>query len=249
MTVVEPILLSSSVSSTAAWQQMKTTVETVYCGILTGFLPSSLTMRSLLVSYFSICWFLLSLILFSDWKRCTTFAQNQTRSKWLRSTNKKTHTVRRYSVSVVCVVNFNTFVTHMNSAFIFFLVPLDKPEEFLLQIHKMDHFAERLECWLYNYKFTETITAIGKTCLFVKPLLSLGAMGDTLNRLRCVYDFLQCNTYSCLTQRFYPTYHLLYLYCRAGWSIKGLIRLFSFICRQKIIGNMWGRQFAENRVS
>lgn len=169
-------------------------------------LPSSLTMRSLLVSYFSICWFLLSLILFSDWKRCTTFAQSQTRSNWLRSTNKKTHTVRRYSVSVVCVVNFNTFVTHMNSAFIFFiLVPLDKPEEFLLQIHKMDHFAERLECWLYNYKFTETITAIGKTCLFVKSLLSVGAMGDTLNRSRCVYDFLQCNTYSCLTQRFYPT--------------------------------------------
>ena len=49
----------------------------------------------------------------------------------------------------------------------FFSEPLDKPEEFLLQIHKMDHFAERLECWLYRNKFTETITAIGKTCLFV----------------------------------------------------------------------------------
>ncbi|KAJ7360456.1 riboflavin kinase [Desmophyllum pertusum] len=41
-------------------------------------------------------------------------------------------------------------------------VPLDKPEEFLLQIHKMDHFAERLECWLYRNKFTETLTAIDR---------------------------------------------------------------------------------------
>lgn len=47
--------------------------------------------------------------------------------------------------------------------FLFFvLVPLDKPEEFLSQIHKMDHFAERLECWLYRNKFTETLTAIGE---------------------------------------------------------------------------------------
>jgi len=45
---------------------------------------------------------------------------------------------------------------------LFVLVPLDKPEEFLLQIHKMDHFAERLECWLTRNKFTETLTAIGK---------------------------------------------------------------------------------------
>lgn len=41
-------------------------------------------------------------------------------------------------------------------------VPLDKPEEFLLQIHKMDHFAERLEVWLYRNKFTETITVIDR---------------------------------------------------------------------------------------
>ncbi|KAL9974844.1 hypothetical protein ACROYT_G011940 [Oculina patagonica] len=41
-------------------------------------------------------------------------------------------------------------------------VLLDKPEEFLLQIHKMDHFAERLECWLYRNKFTETSTAIDR---------------------------------------------------------------------------------------
>ena len=52
----------------------------------------------------------------------------------------------------------------------FFLVPLDKPEEFLLQIHKMDHFAERLECWLYKNKFTETITAIGKSFLYLSSI-------------------------------------------------------------------------------
>lgn len=41
-------------------------------------------------------------------------------------------------------------------------VPLDKPEEFLLQLHKMDHFAERMECWLTRNKFTETLTAIDR---------------------------------------------------------------------------------------
>ncbi|XP_022779622.1 formin-like [Stylophora pistillata] len=41
-------------------------------------------------------------------------------------------------------------------------IPLDKPEEFLFQMHKMDHFAERLECWLYRNKFTENLTAIDR---------------------------------------------------------------------------------------
>ncbi|XP_048576930.1 formin isoform X2 [Nematostella vectensis] len=39
---------------------------------------------------------------------------------------------------------------------------LDKPEEFLHQMHKMDHFNERLECWLYKDKFTETIHDIDR---------------------------------------------------------------------------------------
>ena len=60
----------------------------------------------------------------------------------------------RFSVS-----GFNSLCSLLG---LFVLVPLDKPEEFLLQIHKMDHFAERLECWLTRNKFTETLTAIGK---------------------------------------------------------------------------------------
>lgn len=55
--------------------------------------------------------------------------------------------------------------SNISEPFVFFAVPLDKPEEFLLQIHKMDHFAERLECWLYRNKFTESLTSIGKTSL------------------------------------------------------------------------------------
>ena len=42
-------------------------------------------------------------------------------------------------------------------------VVLDKPEEFLLQLHKMDHFVERLECWLFKDKFTDSFDGIG-TC-------------------------------------------------------------------------------------
>lgn len=70
------------------------------------------------------------------------------------------------SVSDLLVANLCVHI--VSSIFLYFVfglvsVPLEKPEEFLLQIHKMDHFAERLECWLYRNKFTETSTAIGKT--------------------------------------------------------------------------------------
>ena len=60
---------------------------------------------------------------------------------------------------------------------LFVLVPLDKPEEFLLQIHKMDHFAERLECWLTRNKFTETLTAIGKAICKSSVTLQGGGYG------------------------------------------------------------------------
>ena len=70
----------------------------------------------------------------------------------------------RPSVSDVwqCAFNVSGFNSLCSLLGLFVLVPLDKPEEFLLQIHKMDHFAERLECWLTRNKFTETLTAIGK---------------------------------------------------------------------------------------
>ena len=41
------------------------------------------------------------------------------------------------------------------------LVPLDKPEEFMNQLTKMKHFKERLECWLFQDKFSEIICGIG----------------------------------------------------------------------------------------
>jgi hypothetical protein len=41
------------------------------------------------------------------------------------------------------------------------LVPLDKPEEFMNQLTKMKHFKERLECWLFQDKFSEIIYGIG----------------------------------------------------------------------------------------
>ena len=42
-----------------------------------------------------------------------------------------------------------------------FLVPLDKPEEFMYQLTLMKHFKERLECWLFEEKFTEIMFGIG----------------------------------------------------------------------------------------
>ncbi|XP_028392314.1 LOW QUALITY PROTEIN: serine/threonine-protein kinase CST20-like [Dendronephthya gigantea] len=46
-------------------------------------------------------------------------------------------------------------------------VPLDKPEEFMHQLTKMRHFKERLECWLFQDKFSEIIYGIERslTCV------------------------------------------------------------------------------------
>lgn len=53
--------------------------------------------------------------------------------------------------------------------FFFRSVPLDKPEEFMNQLTKMKHFKERLECWLFQDKFSDIIYGIGirmqKICL------------------------------------------------------------------------------------
>lgn len=136
-----------------------------------------------------------SILFFSltDWKLCTTFDQEQMKSKWLQNINKRIQKVRVGKLRIflfsdcacaeqaritaensfrtvsyvtdLCLCAFVSLrLTHLLCVLclVFVLVPLDKPEEFLLQIHKMDHFAERLECWLYRNKFTETLTAIGK---------------------------------------------------------------------------------------
>ncbi|CAB3987732.1 formin-2-like isoform X1 [Paramuricea clavata] len=42
-------------------------------------------------------------------------------------------------------------------------VPLDKPEEFMNQLRKMKHFKERLECWLFQDKFSEIIYGIERS--------------------------------------------------------------------------------------
>ena len=42
-------------------------------------------------------------------------------------------------------------------------VPLDKPEEFMNQLTKMKHFKERLECWLFQDKFSEIIYGIERS--------------------------------------------------------------------------------------
>lgn len=85
---------------------------------------------------------------------------------------------------VVCYLLFNLqaiiglllLCAHWSSVIIFrfvISVILDKPEEFLLQMHKMRHFAERLECWLFSDRFSESLLHIGESWLDLTKALNL----------------------------------------------------------------------------
>ena len=63
------------------------------------------------------------------------------------------------------------------------LVPLDKPEEFMYQLTKMQHFKERLECWLFQDKFLEIICGIGKIIFVI-----YGLIVQNPPNLLCLYD-------------------------------------------------------------
>ena len=44
------------------------------------------------------------------------------------------------------------------------LVPLDQPEQFLVELSQMSHFPERMECMMLRKRFNETLFNIGELC-------------------------------------------------------------------------------------
>ena len=46
--------------------------------------------------------------------------------------------------------------------FALFSVPLDQPEQFLLEMSQMAYFQERVECLMLQKKFNESLFNIGK---------------------------------------------------------------------------------------
>ncbi len=47
-----------------------------------------------------------------------------------------------------------------------FSVPLDQPEQFLVELSQMSHFPERMECMMLRKRFNETLFNIGMQCSF-----------------------------------------------------------------------------------
>lgn len=54
--------------------------------------------------------------LFADWKRCTAFARNQTRSNWLQNTNKRIQQVRNKTKDCL-VLHLPSFLYHCEALY------------------------------------------------------------------------------------------------------------------------------------
>ena len=43
----------------------------------------------------------------------------------------------------------------------------------MLQMHKMRHFAERLECWLFSDRFSENLLQVGESRIYLIRFITL----------------------------------------------------------------------------